>query len=131
MSFLSGGQLSTDKLVLQFVHIFIVLFPVWAGIKERPALLINLVRGRCHFFLDVGTGLHGVGSPHIEHPCLSNPSIFYIAPQAEFLFFLKCEVQNAPKLNIWQSQRNPSVDISRTAMTKLFCLKFSSLQING
>ena len=33
MSFLSGGQLSTDKLVLQFVYIFIVSFPVWAGIK--------------------------------------------------------------------------------------------------
>ena len=33
MSFLFGGQLSTDQLVLQFVHIFKVSFPVWAGIK--------------------------------------------------------------------------------------------------
>ena len=33
MSFLSGGQLSTDKLVLQFVYIFIIPFPVWAGVK--------------------------------------------------------------------------------------------------
>ena len=31
MSFLSGGQLSTDKLVVQFVYIFTVSF--WAGIK--------------------------------------------------------------------------------------------------
>ena len=33
MSFLPGGQSSTNKLVLQFVYIFIVPFPVWAGIK--------------------------------------------------------------------------------------------------
>ena len=33
MSFLSGGQLSTDKLVLQFVCIFIIPLPVRAGIK--------------------------------------------------------------------------------------------------
>ena len=33
MSFLSGGQLSTDKLVLQFVYIY----KVWAGIKMIPA----------------------------------------------------------------------------------------------
>ena len=33
MSFLFGGQLSTDKLILQLVYIFIVPFPVWAGIK--------------------------------------------------------------------------------------------------
>ena len=32
MSFLYGGQLSTDKLILHFVLIFIVPFPVWAGI---------------------------------------------------------------------------------------------------
>ena len=31
-SFLFGSQLSTDKLVSQFVYIFIVAFPVWAGI---------------------------------------------------------------------------------------------------
>ena len=33
MSFLFGGQLSSDKLFLHFVFIFIVLFPVWARIK--------------------------------------------------------------------------------------------------
>ena len=32
MSFLFGGHLSTDKLILQFLYIFIVPFPVWAGI---------------------------------------------------------------------------------------------------
>ena len=37
MSFLSGGQLSTDKLVLQFVYIFRVSFPVWAGIKIKSS----------------------------------------------------------------------------------------------
>ena len=63
MFFLSGGQLSTDKLVLQFVHIFIVLFPVSAGIKERPALLINLVRGRCHFFWMWGQAFMGLDPP--------------------------------------------------------------------
>ena len=31
MSFLFGGQVSTDKLILQLVYIFIVPFPVWAG----------------------------------------------------------------------------------------------------
>ena len=34
MSFLSEGQLSTDKLVLQFVYIFTVSFSVLAGIKK-------------------------------------------------------------------------------------------------
>ena len=34
MFFLPGGQSPTDKLVLQFVYIFIVLFTVWAGIKN-------------------------------------------------------------------------------------------------
>ena len=33
MSFLYEGQISTNKLVLQFVYIFIVSYPVWAGIK--------------------------------------------------------------------------------------------------
>ena len=33
MSFLSEGQLSTDKLVLHFVYIFTVSFPVSAGIE--------------------------------------------------------------------------------------------------
>ena len=33
MSLLSGGQLSTEKLVLQFFYMFTVSFPVWAGIK--------------------------------------------------------------------------------------------------
>ena len=32
MSFLYGGQLSTETLVLQFVFIFIASFPAWAGI---------------------------------------------------------------------------------------------------
>ena len=43
MSFLSGGQLSTDKLVLQFVHNIIVSFPVWAGIKinSSPNMVLN------------------------------------------------------------------------------------------
>ena len=35
MSFLPGGQSTTDKLVLQFLYIFIVSFPVWAGIKTN------------------------------------------------------------------------------------------------
>ena len=33
MSFLFGGQISTDQLVLQFMQIFKVSFPVWAGIE--------------------------------------------------------------------------------------------------
>ena len=33
MSFLLGGQLSTDKSILQLVYIFIVPFPLWAGIS--------------------------------------------------------------------------------------------------
>ena len=33
MSFLFGGQLSTEKIILQFLYIFIVLFTVWAGIN--------------------------------------------------------------------------------------------------
>ena len=33
MSFLFGGQLLTDNLILQLVYIFIVPFPVWAGIN--------------------------------------------------------------------------------------------------
>ena len=37
MSFLYGGQSSTDKLILQLVYIFIVPFPVWAGLKSIPA----------------------------------------------------------------------------------------------
>ena len=45
MSFLSGGQLSTDKLVLQSVYIF----TVWAGIKinssqNRNGIKINSVK---------------------------------------------------------------------------------------
>ena len=36
MSFLYGGQSPTDKLVLKFAYIFIVSFPVWAGIKIIP-----------------------------------------------------------------------------------------------
>ena len=36
MSFPSGGQLSTDKLVLNAMYIFIVPFPVWAGIVSSP-----------------------------------------------------------------------------------------------
>ena len=43
MSFLSGGQLSTDKLVLQFVHIFIIQFPVWAGINLDQLIFNNLI----------------------------------------------------------------------------------------
>ena len=37
MSFLFGGQLSTDKLISQFVYIFIVPFPVWVEINLIPA----------------------------------------------------------------------------------------------
>jgi len=33
MSFLFGGQLSTNQIVLQFMQNFKVSFPVWAGIK--------------------------------------------------------------------------------------------------
>ena len=45
MSFLSGGQLSTDKLVLQSVYIF----TVWAGIKinssqNRNGIKVNSVK---------------------------------------------------------------------------------------
>ena len=35
MSLLFGGQLSTDKKGLGFVYIFIVPFPVWAGINSN------------------------------------------------------------------------------------------------
>ena len=34
MAFLSGGQLSTDKVILQFLHILTAHFPVWAEIKS-------------------------------------------------------------------------------------------------
>ena len=34
MFFLFGCHLSTNKLVLQFVHFFIIFFPVWAGISQ-------------------------------------------------------------------------------------------------
>ena len=37
MSFSSGGQLSTDKLVWQFVYNFLVAFPVLAGIKIKSS----------------------------------------------------------------------------------------------
>ena len=34
MSFPFGGQWSTDKILSVLVYIFIVLFPVWAGINN-------------------------------------------------------------------------------------------------
>ena len=106
-------------------------------VLERPALLITLVRGHCHFFWIWGQALMGLDLPILSTPAFLIPLYSTCPPRQnedslnKILFFLKCEVQNAPKLNIWQSQINPSVDISRTAMTKLFCLKFSSSQING
>ena len=36
MSFLFGGQPSTDKLILQFVYIFIFPFPIWVGFNLLP-----------------------------------------------------------------------------------------------
>ena len=45
VSLLSQGQLSTDKLVLQFVHIFIVSFPGWVGINFNPFELIPAKTG--------------------------------------------------------------------------------------
>ena len=43
MPFLSEGYLSTDKLVLQFVHNIIVSFPVWAEIQinSSPNRVLN------------------------------------------------------------------------------------------
>ena len=34
MSFLFGGQWSTDQILSILVYIFIVLFPVWAGVDN-------------------------------------------------------------------------------------------------
>ena len=44
MSFLTGGQPPTDKLVLEFVNIFIVSIPVWAGIKINSSQTGNGIR---------------------------------------------------------------------------------------
>ena len=43
MSFLSGGQLSTDKQVLHFFYIFTGSFPVWAAILAQTGneILVN------------------------------------------------------------------------------------------
>ena len=41
MSFLSRGKLSTDKVILQIVYIFIAPFPVLTGIKKFYIQFIN------------------------------------------------------------------------------------------
>ena len=63
MPFLSGGQLSTENLVLQFVYIFIISFPVRAGIKinSSPNRKCNykctqIVRLICQFMADLQRG---------------------------------------------------------------------------
>ena len=39
MSFLFGGPGSTDKILSVLVYIFIVLYPVWAGINHSVSCL--------------------------------------------------------------------------------------------
>ena len=55
MSFLFGGQISIGKYILQFVYIFIIPFPVWAGINFHPAQtgngIINMWSNMCPNFL--------------------------------------------------------------------------------
>ena len=48
MSFLFGGQISTDKLILQLVYVFIVPFPVWAGIMcPHDETLLRKLKLKC------------------------------------------------------------------------------------
>ena len=45
MSFLSRGKLSTDKVILQIVYIFIAPFLVLAGIEKFYILFVNISEG--------------------------------------------------------------------------------------
>ena len=44
MSYLYEGQLTTDTYNRKYVHMYTILFPVWAGIKSIPAQTGNVNR---------------------------------------------------------------------------------------
>ena len=77
MSFLYGGQLSTNKLVLQFVQIFIVSFPVWAGIKinSSPGNGTMKTYTSCKISLSVD-----IWPPKRKDMQLLNEQEFYVTP---------------------------------------------------
>ena len=84
MSVLSGGQLSTDKLVIQLLFVFKVLFPVWAGIKisSSPSRKLNqlgdvrrsFLIGNMSHFLNISNNLEyfTIIKEREENICINN-----------------------------------------------------------
>ena len=118
-SFLVGGQLSTDKLILQLLYVFIVPFPVWAGInfdsiscfgwdwfEIQPTQEMELSKSvltSCHLWQLITVGLG----------CIFN-----------FLHLCVCKLSVCSQLLIW----NPSfslniLEYSRYSKREMFHIK--------